>query len=317
LREEEIMPKKSAHASQGRLFDLTTNPLATGKSVESLRNSRNQAEELTKIFKGDIPASVMKVKRDEMNTDPVLGSYEESGYNELKGTSLHKAFTISGRGAANGALSIFARNICRTAVLLYSKPGDMVVDPFIGHNSRMETCVREGRHYHGYDVSLRFMKDNYLLASELRKECPSMTIELNLHTSEAMINTPDEYGDFTITSPPYWDIEDYGDEPEQLGKWSDTYEIFMSKMANVAKENYRCLKSGAFAAWYINDFRRDKKFYSYHIDTKQILEDAGFIMWDIMIVDLGRAFRESFISQIVEQQILPKRHEYGIIVRKP
>ncbi len=132
-----------------------------------------------------------------------------------------------------------------------------------------------------------------------------------------MIKTPDQYGDFTITSPPYWDIEDYGDEPEQLGKWSKTYDDFMNKMANVAKENYRCLKSGSFAAWYINDFRRDKKFYSYHIDTKNILEAAGFVMWDIMIVDLGRAFRESFISQIVEQQILPKRHEYGIIVRKP
>ena len=91
----------------------------------------------------------------------------------------------------------------------------------------------------------------------------------------------------------------------------------MSKMANVAKENYRTLKSGAFAAWYVNDFRRDGKFYSYHIDTKDILEAAGFVMWDIMIVDLGRAFRESFISQIVEQKILPKRHEYGVIARKP
>lgn len=269
------------------------------------------------MFRGDIPASVMVVKRDEMNTDPVLGSYEESGYNELKGTKLHKAFTISGRGAANGALSIFARNICRTCVLLYSKPGDMVVDPFIGHNSRMETCVREGRHYHGYDVSLRFMKDNYLIASQLRKEYPMMKVELNLHTSEKMIHTPDNFGDFTITSPPYWDIEDYGDEPEQLGKWSKTYDDFMAKMADVAKENYRTLKSGAYAAWFINDFRRKGRFYSYHIDTKAILEAAGFEMWDIMIVDLGRAFRESFIQQIVEQRILPKRHEYGIIVRKP
>jgi DNA modification methylase len=272
------------------------------------------------MFRGDIPSSVMKVKRDEMSTDPILGSYEESGFNEFKGTEkdkLHKAFTISGRGAANGALSIFARNICRTVVLLYSKPGDVIVDPFIGHNSRMETCITEGRHYHGYDVSIRFMKDNYLIASQLRKEFPNMKIELNLHTSENMVNTPDNYGDFTVTSPPYWNIEDYGDELEQLGKYSQTYEIFMSKLFSVARENYRTLKSGAFAAWYINDFRRNGKFYPYHVDTMNMLIEAGFQMWDIMIVDLGRAFRESFISQIVEQKILPKRHEYGIIVRKP
>jgi len=309
--------KKSIHATQERLFDVEVDPLATGKSVESLLNSRSQAEELTKMFRGQIPASIMSVTRDEMGSDPVLGSYEESGNHDFKGTNLHKAFTISGRGAANGALSIFARNICRTVVLLYSKVGDMVVDPFIGHNSRMSVCVGEGRHYHGYDVSKRFMKDNRLIRDELLKTHKGMTIELNEHTSERMIHTPDNYGDFTVTSPPYWDIEDYGDEPEQLGKWSKTYGEFMLKMADVAKENYRTLKSGSYAVWYINDFRRKGKFYPYHVDTAKILQDAGFIWEDIMIVDLGRAFRESFIKQIVEQKILPKRHEYGIIVRKP
>jgi len=316
------MPKKkSLSAVQSRLFDLQADPLATGKNVESLLNSRQQAEDLTRMFRGDIPASVMSVKRDEMDSDPIKGSYEESGFNEFKNDpekgKLHTAFTISGRGAAKGALSIFARNICRTAVLLYSKPGDMVVDPFIGHNSRMEVCVREGRHYHGYDVSKRFMIDNNQLAERLKAEMPMMKIELNEHTSEKMVHTPDAYGDFTITSPPYWDIEDYGDEPEQLGKWSNTYRDFITKMYSVARENYRTLKSGAFAAWYINDFRRDGKFYPYHMDTYMMLQNVGFQPWDIMIVDLGRAFRESFIRQIVEQKILPKRHEYGIIVRKP
>lgn len=311
------MPK---NLNQLKLFTDRVDPTATGKSVEALRNSRSQAEDLSRMFKNDIPASVMKVKRDEMGSDPILGSYEASGFNDFKGDpekgKLHKAFTISGRGAAKGALSIFPRNICRTCILLYSQPKDMVVDPFIGHNSRMSVTVTAGRHYHGYDISERFMVDNYKIRDTLLEEFSNVKIELNKHTSEKMIHTPDEYGDFTITSPPYWDIEDYGDEPEQLGKWSKTYDEFMQKMANVAKENYRTLKKDAFAAWFINDFRRDGIFYSYHIDTKRILEEAGFTMWDIMIVDLGRAFRESFISQIVEQKILPKRHEYGIIVRK-
>lgn len=312
------MPKKTS-ASQPRLFDMQVDPTATGKSVESLANSRNKAEELTKLFKGEIPASVMKVDRKQMATDPILGSYEESGFNDFKGTEqdkLHKAFTISGRGAANGALSIFPRNVCRTCVLLYSKPNDMVVDPFIGHNSRFQTCIENGRNYHGYDVSKRFMALNYEIRDDLFKQYRNVKIELNEHTSEHMVYTPDAYGDFTITSPPYWDIEDYGDEPEQLGKWSSTYDEFMQKMSSVAKENYRTLKKDAFACWFINDFRRNGVFYSYHIDTKRILEEAGFTMWDIMIVDLGRAFRESFIAQIVDQKILPKRHEYGIIVRK-
>lgn len=309
--------KSPIHATQPRLLDVVpSDPIAKGKSVASLLNSRNRKEELDRMFRGDVPASIMSVRRDEMDSDPVLGSYEESGNHDFAGTNLHRAFTISGRGAANGALSIFARNICRTVVLLYSKPGDMIVDPFIGHNSRMGTCVQEGRHYHGYDVSLRFMKDNYKIAAQLRKDYPNMNIELNLHTSENMVNTPDNYGDFTVTSPPYWDIEDYGDEPEQLGK-GHTYQEFLDGLTRVARENFRTLKSGAYAAWYINDFRRKGKFYPYHVHTAEILQEVGFIWEDIMIVDLGRAFRESFVQQIVEQKILPKRHEYGIIARKP
>lgn len=308
---------------QKKLFQIKTNVKATGKNIDSLLNSRQQAEDLTRMFQGEVPASVMRAKYNEANTDPILGASSASAGIAAKNagieksSKLYKSFAISGKGAANGGLSIFARNICRTCVLLYSKPGDMIVDPFIGHNSRMEVCVREGRHYHGYDVSQRFMKDNLIIRDDLLSECEGMKIELSLATSEQMNFTPDNYGDFTITSPPYWDIEDYGDEPEQLGKWSKTYNEFMGKMANVAKQNFRTLKSGAYCAWFINDFRRDGVFYSYHIDTKRILEDAGFIMHDIMIVDLGRAFRESFIAQIVKQKILPKRHEYGIIVRKP
>lgn len=312
---------KTKSGFQNRLFDLQVDPREKGKSVESLLNSRQQAEDLTRMFRGEIPSSVIAVKRDEVNNDPILGSYEESGFNEFKNDpekgKLHKAFTISGRGAANGALSIFARNVCRTAVLLYSKPNDLIIDPFIGHNSRMEVCVTEGRHYHGYDVSERFMKDDREIAARLRKDYPTMDIKLFLHTSESMKFSKDNSGDFTITSPPYWDIEDYGDEPEQLGKSSSTYEQFMSKLTSVAAENFRVLKSGAFAAWYINDFRKDGIFYAYHVDTMNMLTSVGFQMWDIQIVDLGRAFRESFIRQIVEQKILPKRHEYGIIVRKP
>ena len=84
---------KKEIGKQERLFDIKADPLATGKNIESLLNSRQQAEDLTRMFRGDIPASVMKVRRDEMDTDPVLGSYEESSYQGHKGTNLHKAFT--------------------------------------------------------------------------------------------------------------------------------------------------------------------------------------------------------------------------------
>lgn len=46
------MADKANKARQERLFDLKADFNATGKSVESLLNSRQQAEDLTRMFRG-------------------------------------------------------------------------------------------------------------------------------------------------------------------------------------------------------------------------------------------------------------------------
>ncbi len=38
-------------------------------------------------------------------------------------------------------------------MLLYTKPGDVVLDPFMGSGSTAVAAVMEGRHYVGYEIS--------------------------------------------------------------------------------------------------------------------------------------------------------------------
>jgi hypothetical protein len=140
------------------------------------------------------------------------------------------------------------------------------------------------------------------------------TIELHECDSRQM-PVKNNAGDFTITSPPYWCIEDYGDELGQLGK--NDYPTFLRGLGQVAKENFRCLKAGSYCVWFINDFRYEGKFYSYHMHTQELLREAGFKQHDIAIVDLGTSVRAAFASQIVTQKILPKRHEYALVMIKP
>lgn len=87
-------------------------------------------------------------------------------------------------------------------------------------------------------------------------------------------------------------------------------------MAKVVKGNYARLKHEAFCCWFINDFRREGVFHAYHIDMFNLLKAAGFEAWDMMITDFGGSFGQCFPAQVVERKILPKRHEYGVIVRK-
>ena len=288
---------------------------ATGKTVDSLNDSRLRRTEILRLFKGELPQSIMVARKSPRETDSAKGSYEASTCAD-RDDGLYSVFDVSSQNVRFGtAISQFPQNIGRVVLLLYTQPGQMVVDPFAGHNSRMELCVKEGRHYAGYDISTKFMDWNHQMATDLCEKYPGVTIDLTEGDSRYMTAIPDEHGDFTLTSPPYYNIEYYGDEPEQLGK-APTYAEFIDNLALVAKENYRVLKPNAFCVWFINDFRLGGKFYSYHTDVIDILTKAGFTQWDIMIVDLGTPIRAAFASQIVDEFILPKRHEYGIVMRK-
>lgn len=322
-------------------FDLAALSNKTkGKGLAAVMASRGNYTDLIQYFGGsrdNLPSSVMKaakaklskafdapgVDRSYSETSPLTkerkatrhrASTEAELRDPKRSKTLRATFQVSGSGAAADNISTFWQDVGRSIVLMYTKAGDTVVDPFAGHNSRMELCARCGRNYIGHDLSKDFMRFNRKRAKQLREEFPSLNIELHEGDSRKLA-AKTECGDFTITSPPYWDIEDYGDEPEQLGK--NTYEGFLEGMQQVMNENFRVLKPGAFAAYFINDFRRDGKFYPYHYDIMTLGVKAGFENWDMLIVDLGRGFGDIFINQYLAQMRLPKRHEYGVIFKKP
>lgn len=299
----------------------------TGKTLSALRKSRDGHSAMLALFGGTelLPSSVMRHRREPADAaadgaivsgrryDDSLPPANAAGMKHRDGgiRSMHR----KNQGSLNGALSRFPQAVGRTVVLFYTEPGDHVVDPFAGHNSRMSLVVRAGRDYTGCDVSAEFMAHNRTHAAALRREYPNRTIVLH-ETDSRRQPVASGVGDFTITSPPYYDIEDYGDEPAQLGKCK-TYADFLDGMQEVVDENYRTLKPGAFSCWFINDFRRGGKLHFYHMDVKQLGERAGFVAWDIMVVDLGRCIRDGFVNEAVRCKVLPKRHEYMIVFRKP
>lgn len=307
---EEFVEVSASKYDQEKLFASEAAP-ATGKTLEALEYSRERATEVMRMFDGHLPQSIMKAeKKSRGAADLATGSY--SATEKYDG-----AFAKSSSGCKYGALSAFPQNIGKACLLLYTEPMQTVFDPFAGHNSRMEFCVRNGRHYIGCDLSHKFMEFNRERADILRREYPEIRIELHEIDSRKIDTIKlQEQADFTITSPPYYDIEDYGDELQQLGKCSENYFEFCRNMQRVADANYRKLKHGSFCVWFVNDFRREGVFHPYHIDTFKILREAKFSAWDMMITDFGGSFGQCFPAQVVDRKILPKRHEYGIVMRK-
>jgi DNA modification methylase len=296
------------------------------KTREDLTASRALREQIRARLGGTLPESILYHDRSVRAIDFwAAGSYEAASHGTYKGDDarLRDIFSISGKNCRNGALSRFSQNVGRQLLLFYSTEFDIVIDPFAGHNSRMELTWRSNRHYFGSDVSEAFMEANYAIRDLLLHErdtdmfSEDFAAEIILRSCDArLLPWDDRFGDFTITSPPYYDLEYYGDEPAQLGK-AQTYGDFLRELQLCTQENFRVLKPGAFAVWCVNDFRRSGTFHSFHIDTIYAMTAAGFVHHDTAIIDLGPPIAAAFAERTDTKKWLPKRHEYALIFRKP
>lgn len=279
-------------------------------------------------YLGEIPESILR--RDASDKSIDLLAVERS-YGSRANTGGHQGelaeiFDVSGQSCrgARGALSRFPQNVGRILVLLFSNLGDLVVDPFAGHNSRMELCHKAGRRYVGGDICETFMNANFRVREMLIQERENdLFPQSREHSLLGLVRLDarslpfrDSIGDFTITSPPYYDLEFYGPEAAQLGN-AKTYDDFLQEIGLVALDNFRVLKPGSFCVWCVNDFRRDGRFYSYHEDIASLLRMAGFKHHDTIITDLGPSIRAAFASQLLATRIIPKRHEYCLVFEKP
>jgi len=189
----------------------------------------------------------------------------------------------------------------------------------------MQIVWEAGRNYIGYDISENYIELNRQAAAIIQGEAdesqlwfdemkPAATIELYCRDN-CSCHLADDSIDFTFTSPPYWDLEFYGDEPEQLG-WGKTYEQFLQGMRAMIAEQKRVLKPGRFCVINVNDFRKGGRFYTYHADVLELGESVGFEIFDIIILEWPNAIRAAFASQVETSFIMPKKHEYLLVFRK-
>lgn len=97
-------------------------------------------------------------------------------------------------------------------------------------------------------------------------------------SSENMSEIPSESIDFIMTSPPYWNLKDYGDS-SQIGQSS--YQDYLDRMNSVWQECFRVAKQGAVLIININSRRVKKKFYPIPFDIATRMQNWNF--WDQVI----------------------------------
>lgn len=300
----------------------------------SLKQSASNRAAFLKKF-GTVPLSILKIHRGEWSRrmfeyqkeNPArhhdneksrekLDRLYRSGYADLKtGKSSGDMVSQVKCGRGSGGTSIMPAELVAFFARYYARKGDVYLDPFMGQGVQMQVAKLLSLHYYGYDLSDEFFR--YIEAVRRKIDDGKTTIRITHGDSRDPSEIPDNIGDFSFHSPPYWDIEFYGEEAGQLG-YRQTYEDFLVGMEDVARAWLPKFKPGAWQVVNVNDFRKDGRFYPYHADTISLFRRAGWQLTDTWIIEgLVGGLPKAFAVDFNLKRIAPKVHEYALVFRKP
>ena len=85
---------------------------------------------------------------------------------------------------------------------------------------------------------------------------------------------PESYVDLVITSPPYFDLKEYPQNP--LGITTQNIEGYLQDLKDVFSECFRVLKDGRFFCIVVGQFTSEEKSYFIPAYIVQLLEGIGF-----------------------------------------
>ena len=127
-------------------------------------------------------------------------------------------------------------------------------------------------------------------------------------SSEDLSFIQDSSVDFVMTSPPYWNLKDYG-HPGQIG--ASTYAEYHERLRTVWEECYRV--SGPDSVMVINagNRRHGKKFYPIGMDIAQNMPKWN--LWDILIWYIPNALPQ---PNYYMERLFDNKYEFLLVFTK-
>jgi len=115
----------------------------------------------------------------------------------------------------------------------YTRPDDVVVDPFCGSGTTLDVCRDLGRHGVGFDLAP--FRDDI-------RQADARALPLD-----------DETADFVFADPPYSTNLTYSDDPRCIGKINASDEAYFEALDEAFREMYRVLRNRRYVGIYICD----------------------------------------------------------------
>lgn len=192
-------------------------------------------------------------------------------------------------------------------VRFFTKPGERVLDPFLGVGSTLKACATLGRRGVGIELMPTWAELARLrLERELEGEHESQIAEqlvINDDVRDALPNLDDDAFRFVVTSPPYWMILNktpdhktlservhhdlpvsYGEDRRDLGN-IEAYADFLSELVAIFAGCERIATPGGHLAIVVGDFRHGSTFIPFHADlARELPANSGWVLQAVNVV---------------------------------
>ncbi len=298
---------------------------------------------------------VIKIEDQEISLEPIEVRRLEPISSELTDVST-TVWSFPERGAwathKGDYRGNWAPQIPRALMLMYTKPGDIVLDPMVGSGTTLIEAKLLGRNSIGIDINynavmltlhrLYYLKKALKSLEEKRFEKLEAYLYTDTHDMKIgdvnleyidkawfkvyhgdarnLDKIEDESIDLIATHPPYFNIIKYGGQERIEGDLSKakSLEEYLKWIHQIAKELYRVLKPGKYCAILIGDTRIHKHYVPISHHVLNTFLDAGFILKEevIKIQHKMKTTREIW-KKLEKRDFLLIYHEKLFIFRKP
>ena len=293
-------------------FDVDFSDFPDFLSAQSDENEFSEGGGTSSLGEGGGASSLGSLS--ELFIVPPLSVLDTLSGNWRKRKKIWNSFLQSGEGRKENLLgfsgiiskkfpnmprtSIFDPVLCETLYHWFCPPSGKIIDPFAGGSVRGMVASFLEREYTGVDISKTQIEANEncfakhhklktLQGNELKK--PNwICADAKDILSVAHGNAP---YDFLISCPPYFDLEQYSDDENDLSNlsWSD----FQTAYRQIFKDAVRMLNNDSFAAVVIGDVRDKKDKNGQYLnlvgETITALTEAGTEYYNEMILRTGVA----------------------------
>lgn len=248
----------------------------------------------------------------------------------------------------------WAPQIPRALMLMYTKPGDLILDPMVGSGTTLIEAKLLGRNAIGMDINynaviltlhrlyylekiLEKMNKKKFFITEYFNDTSTQLVtktiagveikdilktEIKVYHGDAknLDKIRDESIDLIATHPPYFNIINYSGERRVVGDLSKarSLEEYLEWMKEIALEFYRVLKPGKYCAILIGDTRVHKHFVPISHYVLDVFLNVGFILKEevIKVQHKMKTTREVW-NKLKTKDFLLICHEKLFIFRKP